>query len=85
MLIETCEMLHDHFGLKQYRVLDLYTTGLTIEEFGQPTSVLLSLAWPNPFCTDAYQLEIISTTLKGSGIVHRPKMNNGHLRLVSVN
>jgi len=29
-----------------------------------------SPVWPDPFCAAAYQLEIISTALQGSGIVH---------------
>jgi len=32
-----------------------------------------SLAWPDPFRTATYRLEIISTALQGSGIVHESK------------
>ena len=35
---------------------------------------ICSLAWPDPFRTGAYQLEIISAALQGSGIVNRPKV-----------
>ena len=44
-----------------------------------------SLAWPDPFRAGTYWLEIISAVLQGSGIVNRHKINNCHLRLVSVN
>jgi len=32
--------------------------------------VFICLVWPDPFCAAAYQLEIISVALQGSGIVY---------------
>ena len=38
--------------------------------------------WPNPFHPGAYQLEIISAGLQGSGTVHRAKTKKDHQALV---
>ena len=43
---------------------------------------LRSLAWPDPFRPGAYQLEIISAVLQGSGTVHSIKTNRDHQALV---
>ena len=44
--------------------------------------MLCSVAWPDPFCPDAYRLEIISAGLLGSDTVHSIKMNKDHPALV---
>ena len=43
-----------------------------------------SLALPDPLRTDAYRLEIISAALRGSGTIHRPKMNKDPQVLLAV-
>jgi len=63
-----------------------YAAGyITLNIHTEHTTSSSSLAWPDPFRAGAYRLEIISAALQGSGMVHRLKMNNSHLRLVSVN
>ena len=44
-----------------------------------------SVVWPDSFCTAAYQLESISATLQGSGLVCDLKNNYSHQWLVNVN
>ena len=43
-----------------------------------------SLALPDPLRTGAYRLEIISAALRGSGTIHRPKMNKDLQVLLAV-
>ena len=50
--------------------------------FSPHARIYYSLAWPDPIHPGAYRLEIISTGILGSGIVHRVKANKDHQVLV---